>query len=463
MDAMNKKPDAADGDPNDVLRDHGIDDLKARLDEAFEVPPGDDPGNSDYDNADPGPGMGDGDETGQRFDEVPPNDGEAGETPPKPESSEHLLQYSFYQPKPEKLIPAKQFLCVNSKHHVRKYTSGTVAPGGFGKTFLIFSEALAYLTGKALLGIEPKEPVNVCIWCEDPIEELEARFAAAMKLHKITEQDFKARPVLMSARKDEMIVARELKGQTVIVKPVIDNVIQQMKTFDIGIKFIDPFIKTHALKENHNVAMDFAGRQWNRVAEETGAAIDLLFHTRKTGGEEITVEDNRGAGSMNFSMRSVRTLNRMSAKEALALGVEEDHWRHFRVGVGKTNVGPMSDRSEWYRIESIDLENGDNVGAVQRWKTPSPHEDVTYDQIREVQRAVAQKTYWASVQAEGWVGEAIAKVLGMNVADPAHKAKIKAMIAGWIKGGVLKPEDRRDENRKLRPAVVVGELFDEKL
>ena len=456
-----KRPNAEghDGDPNDVLRDHGIEDLKERLDEAFDPGAGEicDPGNSEYDEA------------GERFDEVPPNDGNEGngrdtdETAAKPESSDHLLQYSFYSPKAEAEIAPRQFLCVNSKHHVRKYTSGTVAPGGFGKTFLIFGEALAYITGKAILGIEPKEPINVCIWCEDPMEELEARFAAAMKLHKITEQDFKARPVLMSARKDEMIVAREIRGQTVIIKPVIDNVIQQMKAFNIGIKFIDPFIKTHALKENDNVAMDFAGRQWNRVAEETGASIDLLFHTRKTGGEEITVEDNRGAGSMNFSMRSVRTLNRMSEKEALTLGVEEDHWRHFRVGVGKTNVGPMTDRSEWYRIESINLENGDNVGAVQRWTPPSPHEDVTYDQVREVQREVGQKTYWANVQAVGWVGEAIAQVLGMNVADPADKAKIKRMIAGWIKGGVLKIEERKDEKRKPRPAVVVGEPFNEKL
>ncbi len=383
---------------------------------------------------------------------------------PKPKHSEHLLQYSWYSPKAEKDIAPRQFLCVNSKHHVRKYTSGTVAPGGFGKTFLIFGEALAYLTGKAILGFEPKEPINTCIWCEDPIEELEGRFAAAMKLHRITERDLKARTVLMSARKDEMIIAREVRGQTEIIRPVVDNVIQQMKVFNIGIKYIDPFIKTHSLKENDNVAMDFAGRQWNRVAEETGAAIDLLFHTRKTGGEEITVEDNRGAGSMNFSMRSVRTANRMSEKEALTLGVTEEHWRHFRVGVGKTNVGPMSDRSEWYRIESIDLENGDNFGAVRRWKPPSPHEDVTYEQVREVQRAVAQGTHWESVQADGWVGETIADVLGMDTAEPAQLAKLKAMIKGWINGGVLKKARITDEvTRKKRPAIVVGEPFNEKL
>ena len=101
---------------------------------------------------------------------------------------------------------------------------------------------------------------------------------------------------------------------------------------------------------------------------------------------------------------------------------------------------------------------------MRRWKPPSPHEDVTYEQVREVQRAVGQKTYWADVQAVGWVGEAIAQVLNMNRDDPEDKAKIKAMIAGWLKGGVLKKAERKDEDkRKMRPAIVVGEPFNEKL
>ncbi len=74
-----KRPNAEDGDPNDVLRDHGIEDLKARLDEAFD--PGAeetcDPGNGEYDEA------------GQRFDEVPLNDGGTSETPPNDGNGEH--------------------------------------------------------------------------------------------------------------------------------------------------------------------------------------------------------------------------------------------------------------------------------------------------------------------------------------------------------------------------------------
>jgi putative DNA primase/helicase len=66
MDAL-KEPNPAgyDGDPNDVLKDLGIDALRRLAEEARAAPPSDDPGNGEYDEA------------GKRFDETPPNEGEA--------------------------------------------------------------------------------------------------------------------------------------------------------------------------------------------------------------------------------------------------------------------------------------------------------------------------------------------------------------------------------------------------
>ena len=87
MEAVNRPNAGHDGDPNDVLRDHGIEDLKARLDEAFD--PGAeeafDPGNTEYDEA------------GKRFDEVPPNEGEApngqdtGDASPNEGGAYHII------------------------------------------------------------------------------------------------------------------------------------------------------------------------------------------------------------------------------------------------------------------------------------------------------------------------------------------------------------------------------------
>ena len=87
MQAVNRPNAGHDGDPNDVLRDHGIEDLKARLDEAFD--PGAeaafDPGNTEYDEA------------GKRFDEVPPNEGEApngqdtGDASPNEGGAYHII------------------------------------------------------------------------------------------------------------------------------------------------------------------------------------------------------------------------------------------------------------------------------------------------------------------------------------------------------------------------------------
>jgi hypothetical protein len=54
-------------------------------------------------------------------------------------------------------------------HFARQYIATTIAVGGIGKSSLLIVEALAIGTGKPLLGITPRERVNVWIWNgEDP-------------------------------------------------------------------------------------------------------------------------------------------------------------------------------------------------------------------------------------------------------------------------------------------------------
>jgi hypothetical protein len=56
-------------------------------------------------------------------------------------------------------IPRRQWLY--GRHYVRKYISETIAPGAYGKSTLVMTEALAIATGQALLGVIPDERTNV--------------------------------------------------------------------------------------------------------------------------------------------------------------------------------------------------------------------------------------------------------------------------------------------------------------
>jgi hypothetical protein len=52
--------------------------------------------------------------------------------------------------------------------------------------------------------------------------------------------------------------------------------------------------------------MDLAAKKWTAIADKTGAAIELIHHTKKTGGAEATVEDGRGAGALSVAVRSAQ-------------------------------------------------------------------------------------------------------------------------------------------------------------
>jgi hypothetical protein len=61
---------------------------------------------------------------------------------------------------------------------------------------------------------------------------------------------------------------------------------------------IDPFIKSHRITENDNPLMDAVVTTFNEIANDTNCAVELVQHARKTGGNDITIDDARGASSI---------------------------------------------------------------------------------------------------------------------------------------------------------------------
>ena len=179
---------------------------------------------------------------------------------------------------------------------------------------------------------------------------------------------------------------------------------------------------------------------------------------------EYSVDDARGAGAMIAAVRSARTLNVMTEKEAGKAGLAQHQRRSFfRVDNGKANLAPPAERSTWRRHTSVQLGNGegiahagDSVGVVDTWEWPDPTEDVTPDDVRAAQEAVAAGEWRENSQAKDWVGKAIAKALGLDLAEPSVKAKVKALQRSWVKDGVLRLVERKDANREIKTFVEVG-------
>nr|CAD6606447.1 recombinase RecA [Rhizobium sp. Khangiran2] len=356
-------------------------------------------------------------------------------------------------------IPPRQW--IYGRHYIRKYVSLTVSPGGVGKTGKAIVEAVAMATGRNLLGEEVHERARVWLLNEDPKEELDRRLAAACVHYGIREDEIRGFLYVDSFRDQEFVTAKQTKNETVIVAPFRDGLKGEILRRKIDVMVVDPFVSTHAVSENDNMAIDLVIKQfWAPVISETNIAAELIHHSKKLGGNEVNAESARGAVSLIGAARSAIALNPMSADEATKANVDNRHV-YFRATDAKANMAPQSESSRWYKIESVDLLSAtrdrpsDHVGVVTAWQWPDATQGHTVADLLAVQKETNAGAYKADIQAANWAGQAVAAALHLDVED--DRDKIKAMLRVWTKSGALKSVVMEDENRKKRPFLVVGE------
>jgi hypothetical protein len=375
------------------------------------------------------------------------------------ESAEHpiIISASPFVWRDPANIPPREWLY--ARHHIRKYLTCTVGLGGGGKTSLGIVEALAMATGRSLLGITPPNRLRVWIWNgEDPADELNRRVIAAMVEHNIAPGDIAGFLFCNTGRETPIVLATQTRNGTTITKPVVDAVIDTIKRNQLDVLIIDPFVKSHKVSENDNIAIDMVAGQWASIADITNCGIELSHHSRKTGGNEVTIEDSRGAIALINASRSARVLNKMTKQEAENAGVEQA-WRYFRLDNGKASMAPPPERAEWYRLATVNLANGDEVGVATAWTWPNAFEGVTPSDLRAAQKEVGQGGPWrANHQAKNWVGIPIAKALRLN--PNKDRKRIAALLETWIRNGMFVVVPGKGSDRHPTQFVEVGQWAD---
>ncbi len=354
------------------------------------------------------------------------------------------------------LIPRREW--IYGRHLIRRFVSVTVAPGGIGKSSLTIAEALAMASGRDLLGQSlPGGPLTVWLWnLEDPRDEIERRIAAACAHFSIGAPDVDGRLYADSGRDQGLCIGTTDRHGTTIHEPIIDALAEALTRRAVDVLIVDPFVSSHSASENDNGAIDAVAKAWGRVAERANCAIELVHHARKLAGAEVTAESARGAVALVSAARSARVLNRMTDDEAARAGIDEPR-RYFRTFNDKGNLSPPAEVSDWYRLESIALPNGDSVGVVAAWQWPDPMAEMTAHDLLAVQRALAGQNAREHPQARDWAGHTVARVLGLD-ADAKHdRARISFMLRTWIKSGALKVVEVPDHKRMPRPCIEVGE------
>ena len=240
-------------------------------------------------------------------------------------------------------------------------------------------------SGKPLLGVHFKGPLKVWYWNgEDPLEEIERRALAICKYYRLDHEAVRGNLFLDSGRQMKIIVAEVVRGGFKIAVPIKNALVKAIVDNKIDVFGVDPFVKTHRITENDNTLMDAVVTLFTEIAEEANSGLELVQHTRKIGGNDATIHDGRGAGSIVAATRMARVANRMSKEEAAQIALPEDQRRfHVRIDAEKSNMAPP-DKAKWIKLTDIGLgnfgqeleEDEDHVQVATPWKWPDPFENV---------------------------------------------------------------------------------------
>ena len=125
-------------------------------------------------------------------------------------------------------IPLRAWLY--GHHLIRKFVSATVAPGAVGKSSLVLAEALAMVSGKALLEILPPKKLRVWLWnLEDPTEETIRRVQATAKFYSLNADDFGDRLFVDSGRDQSLVIVTTTRSGASVLLPIIENIIAKSR------------------------------------------------------------------------------------------------------------------------------------------------------------------------------------------------------------------------------------------
>jgi hypothetical protein len=393
-----------------------------------------------------------------------------GSNTDKPKSALSINATPFLWIDPTK-VPLREWLY--RPCYIRQFLSLTISTGGVGKSSLLIAEALAMVSGKDLLNILSDEVLRVWYWNgEDPTDELQRRFAAAIVQFNLSTEDIGDRLFLDSGRNMPVVLATEARTGTVIATPVINDLIATLVDHKIDVLMIDPFVSCHRVSENDNTAIDRVAKAWSFIAEKANCSIMLAHHTRKTmGGGNVSVDDGRGASALLAAGRSARTLNNMTKEEADKAGIDPSQRTfHFRSDMGKANLTKPAEGADWFKLTSVDLKNnpampgmmsGDEVGVVTAWEYQADKASVTVADIKRAQDVIAAGGPWRRDQRakERWIGIAMADAFGRDIDIRKNRTWVEQRIRLWLTAGLLRTERRPDPAVKSRAPVefvVVG-------
>lgn len=342
--------------------------------------------------------------------------------------------------------PPRAWLLGNS--FCKGFVSSVLAEGSGGKSSLRILQALSVATGrKDLTGEHVFQRVLVLLVSfEDDDVELRRRVLAARLHHNISRADVAGWLYLAAPRAEmgKLMTFDPRKGLVVgELAARIETAILHRKA---GLVVLDPLVKSHAISENDNAAMDSLVQLVSDIAVKHAVAIDVPHHVSKGSADPGNVNRSRGASSTSNAMRLVYTLSIMSPDEAQRFSIsEQDRRDYVRYDRAKLNIARSGGPAKWFKLVSIRLGNpsavypaGDEVQTVEGWEPPSAWAGLDQDLINRIltviESGLSDGTYYTTAP------KATTRAAWQVVRSQApHKSEGQAreVIQTWVRNGLL--------------------------
>lgn len=346
----------------------------------------------------------------------------------------------------------------------RRFLSSVVAPGSTGKSALRYAEVLAQATGRPIAGFHVFVRCAVLLLSlEDDVDEMRRRIAAVRLYHQIDPCELRGWLFYAAPKGLKLAEMRDGSRQLGQLEGLLRRQIERLKP---GLVVLDPFVKTHALEENDNGAMDFVCDLLAKIAIEYDIAIDAPHHAKKGTLAPGDADTGRGGSAIRDAGRLVYTLTAMSEDEAKMYGIKESDRKVFvRLDNAKVNLVPGTQPAAWFRLIGVPLRNGDDtypagdeIQTVEPWKPPSTWAGLTNDDLNAALTEIdaglldtdgkpTSQRYSSAPRAKD---RAAWKVVQKHCPDKTE-SQCREIIRTWCKSGLL--IEREYEDKKERKTV----------
>jgi RecA-family ATPase len=308
------------------------------------------------------------------------------------------------------------------------------AKGGWGKSAYAIGLSCAAGAGRDLLGedVWGGQKRVLYINSEDDVDELNRRFIAAYRHHKMTSAELAKILVRgVDSHGHESLTTGDDSAAKVNEAGfvLLDNLIREANA---DIVVLDPLGTFCPAGLNNNGLMGQVFLRLKRLARKHDCAVLIVHHTRKDG--DLTNTDAIGGASAIVNQARVALLiARLTKEEAKSFpGVLDSQlWRYFRVVDAKTNLAPPSANTQWYQLNSHDHPNaepptyryGDGVQVVDEIEVAqlntSPVPNSTNDAAK---RAILKAAHNANPPFSPSAKGGSARYIVPNVLDAVRQA-----------------------------------------